>query len=65
MRCPSCDEVVDLTMALEENGTAYLLCWSGHRFGLDGSAVSIDATASSTPTAISRSGASPEDGAAG
>ena len=66
MRCPTCDEVVDLSMALLSGRNAYLLCWNGHRFGLDGSvAVLVDDTGSSTPTAISRSGAFPEDGAAG
>ena len=65
MRCPSCDELVDLSMALLAGEHAYLLCWNGHRFGLDGSAVAVDAPSSSTPTAISCSGASSSDGAAG
>jgi hypothetical protein len=65
MRCPTCHEVVDLSMALDTGRRAYLLCWNGHRFGLDGVSVAVDDTASSTPTAISRSGASLEDGAAG
>ena len=57
-----------MSMALEADGGAYLLCWNGHRFGLDGeelTAVETGAAHSSTPTAISRSGASCEDGAAG
>jgi hypothetical protein len=68
MRCPTCDEVVDRSMALLSGRDAYLLCWNGHRFGLDGVlAVAADAPAptSSTPTAFSRSGASLQDGAAG
>jgi hypothetical protein len=65
MRCPTCDEVVDLSTALGSGRSPYLLCWNGHRFGLDGTAVAVDATGSGTPTAISRSGASPEDGTAG
>jgi hypothetical protein len=65
MRCPTCEEVVDRSMALGSGRSAYLLCWNGHRFGLDGSAVAVDDTGSSTPIAISRSGASDLDGAAG
>jgi hypothetical protein len=65
MRCPTCLEVVDRSMAIGAGRSAYLLCWNGHRFGLDGVSVAVDDTASSTPTAISRSGASSEDGAAG
>ena len=52
-------------MVLLSGRDAHFLCWNGHRFGLDGSPVAVDALPSSTPTAISRSGASLEDGAAG
>jgi hypothetical protein len=65
MRCPTCDEVVDTSMALLSGRNAYLLCWNGHRFGLDGSSVAVDAPTSSTPNAIGCSGASRRDGAAG
>jgi hypothetical protein len=65
MRCPTCDEVVDHSMALLSGRDAHFLCWNGHRFGPDGSPAAVDPLPSSTPTAISRSGASLEDGAAG
>lgn len=39
MRCPTCDEVVDPSMLLRAGRTAYLVCWNGHRFGLDGELV--------------------------
>ena len=43
VRCPTCEEVVDPSMALRAGTKAYLLCWNGHRFGLDGASVSFDA----------------------
>jgi hypothetical protein len=65
VRCPVCDELIDLSMALVSGGSTHLLCWNGHRFGLDGALVAADAEPSGTPTAISCSGASFLDGATG
>jgi hypothetical protein len=65
MRCPACEEVVDESTAVRGGGNAYLLCWNGHRFGLDGSPVAVVASVTGTSTAIGWHGASPEDGAIG
>mgnify|MGYP000162018663 CR=1 FL=1 len=39
VRCPTCEELVDPGMVLQAGRTSYLLCWNGHRFGLDGQLV--------------------------
>ena len=50
-------------MALRAGRTAYLLCWNGHRFGLDGRAVAVGhASVASTPIALTEC-ASSEAGA--
>lgn len=52
VRCPTCEEVVDPATALRAGRTTYLLCWNGHRFGLDGSVVAGLGSSASTSIAL-------------
>ena len=52
VRCPTCEEVVDPSMALRAGRSTYLLCWNGHRFGLDGKLVAAPVAAPSSSTSI-------------
>ena len=62
VRCPTCEETVDPSMALRAGRTAYLLCWNGHRFGFDGQSVAVEPTDAGTPNALTER-ASSEAGA--
>ena len=57
MRCPTCEEVVDPSMVLRAGRTRYLLCWNGHRFGLDGAVIDVSNPIVLTERASSEAGA--------
>jgi hypothetical protein len=63
VRCPTCEEVVDPSMALRAGRTAYLLCWNGHRFGLDGQVVAAGCAPDVSTTIALTERASSEAGA--
>ena len=52
-----CEEVVDPAMVLRAGRTRYLLCWNGHRFGLDGTLLAATAPVVLTECASTEAGA--------